>query len=520
MESKFWKSALEFLVYAIFLIGLISSCEGEEPIEEENNLPVVSNPISDLSLDAGFSSTTVDIGNVFDDEDRDPLTFSLENSNTSAVTATISGATITVTEVAPGNATIEVTANDGNGGTVSDSFIVSVNGAGNENPTVITLLSDMTFTEGFGTENIVVAQNFTDQETQMLMFSVSSSDEQVVTVSVDMATVTISEVGIGESTITVTAMDTDGGSVSDEFVVTVESGQSGGTCQNDNSTNFNRTTCDQTPSANTYSESLNGEIRMITTNGLPTHDYGNQIPDLVNELDGSTNNYELDATPSLAANTTNIVDEEFRPQVTFGLALNGVHIDPAPGEPFIFENTQTGEFNWDWVMEPNANMTAVGLDCATAHIQPDGAYHYHGDMIVYADQLLSGLGSGSTVPTEPMQIGWAADGFPIVYKYGYDDAGNFTELSPSYSLKAGDRPGDGVSEPCGEYNGKYTNDYEFVQGSGDLDECNGISRQIELGGEQFDYYYVITEDFPVISRCLSGTPASDLEKGGQGGGMP
>ncbi|NQZ75338.1 MAG: YHYH protein, partial [Ekhidna sp.] len=54
-------------------------------------------------------------------------------------------------------------------------------------------------------------------------------------------------------------------------------------------------------------------------------------------------------------------------------------------------------------------------------------------------------------------------------------------------------------------------------GLGDLDECNGIERSITLTTasgqtETFNYFYVITEEFPVIGRCLSGTPDQDFFK--------
>jgi len=286
------------------------------------------------------------------------------------------------------------------------------------------------------------------------------------------------------------------------------------TCDNDNSIDQNFFQCGETPTeSNTYSETISGNERTVVTNGIPTHDFRNQIPKVVEELNSETKTFTMDVTPEIASSVTNIADDGV-PVWKFGVAKNGVPIDPAPAQPFIFENTETGEFNFDWFFEPNWNMSAVGLDCALAHVQPDGTYHYHGDMGVYADQLLDGLGSGTTTPTEPVQIGWAADGFPILYKFGPDAAGSIKELLPSYSVKTGDRPGDGVTEPCGEFNGKYTNDFEFVSGMGDLDECNGVDREITIGGETFSYFYVITKDFPVISRCITGTPDGSFRLGG------
>ena len=85
-------------------------------------------------------------------------------------------------------------------------------------------------------------------------------------------------------------------------------------------------------------------------------------------------------------------------------------------------------------------------------------------------------------------------------------------MTPSYQLKSGDRPGDGSSAPCGTYNGVYSNDYEYVNGLGTLDEANGktgVTPEYPLG----TYYYVVTDDFPSVPRYFRGTPSSDFKIG-------
>ncbi len=201
------------------------------------------------------------------------------------------------------------------------------------------------------------------------------------------------------------------------------------------------------------------------------------------------------------------------------MALNGVFLSPAPGQPFIYTNKNTGEFNWDWVFEPTNNQGdgegQVQLDCATAHTNASG-YHYHGEMFQYLETDNPGVTTVASF-SEPYQIGWASDGFPILYKFGPDSNGQFRELLPSYQLKTGERPGDGIVAPCGPYTGKYTVDYEYIEGLGDLDECNGIESSIiletALGTETFNYYYVVTSTFPQIGRCLKGVPSEDFENG-------
>ena len=51
--------------------------------------------------------------------------------------------------------------------------------------------------------------------------------------------------------------------------------------------------------------------------------------------------------------------------------------------------------------------------------------------------------------------------------------------------------------------GAFTQDYEYVEGSGDLDQCNGrygVTPEFPEG----IYYYVVTDDFPFFTRCLKG----------------
>ncbi len=411
-------------------------------------------------------------------------------------------------------------ATTGESGTVQLTVSLDVSLALNV-PIPITYSGTATQGQDFSGSNMVTITSGSRTANFGIMITEDEVDEEDETVIISIGTSGLpTGVVLGEVTsVTVTIQDDD--EPEDDGNNGNSDGIGDDQCPNDNSTNQDNWDCDRTPSvSNEYEETVSGDTRTIVTNGVPNHDFRSQLVDMgITELSASTETYAIDATPALANSTTSILDNNFRPQYVFGVAVNGVPIDPAPAEPFIFENTQTGEFNWDWVFEPNSNMEAVGLDCNITHLQPNnssgtGIIHYHGLMVDLPDEIMPGLGSGTTDPLQPVQVGWAADGFPILYRFGPDATGALRELQPSYQLKEGNRPGDGVSEPCGSYTGKYTNDYEFVSNSGDLDECNGIAQPITLNGENFDYYYVITVDFPVISRCLSGTPAEDFRKVG------
>ena len=285
-------------------------------------------------------------------------------------------------------------------------------------------------------------------------------------------------------------------------------------CDNDCGTvdvlSYDNIPCSYSPSKpSVYYEFLEQNYRVVYSNNYPNHNFNyaaDRVPDPYYKV------YKVDASPILTEQVTSLVRTNGRPVNLFGVALNGVYMMPAPATPFIFEDLNTGQYNWDWVFEPTTNIgdgrDYVALDCASAHVNPNSGYHYHGNMFEYVERLKEGISTLDSPPAEVLQVGWAADGFPILYRFGPDKDGNVKEMSPSFQLKSGLRPGDGISAPCGSYSGKYTNDFEYIAGKGDLDECNGIESSVTLttvqGEETFEYYYVVTQDFPQISRCMKG----------------
>lgn len=282
------------------------------------------------------------------------------------------------------------------------------------------------------------------------------------------------------------------------------------TCETTDVLSYDNIDCSYTPSnPSVYFEFIEQNDRVVYSNNYPNHTF-NYVADRIPEPYYRV--YKFDLRPKLSGQVTNLTRANGRPVNFFGIALNGVYMMPAPATPFIFEDVNTGQYNWDWVFEPTTNIGDgrgfVALDCASAHVNPNSGYHYHGNMFEYVEELEQGISSLNSPPTEVLQVGWAADGFPVLYRFGPDKEGNIKEMFPSFQLKSGVRPGDGISAPCGSYSGKYTNDFGYVAGKGDLDECNGIEAPVTLttaqGQETFEYYYVVTQDFPQISRCIKG----------------
>jgi hypothetical protein len=174
----------------------------------------------------------------------------------------------------------------------------------------------------------------------------------------------------------------------------------------------------------------------------------------------------------------------------FGIAVNGVLFDPLAAQWY------RGDRDSGWTLEAIRPAGSIlGLDQNNAHVQPSGAYHYHGLPVAVADAPGAG------------------DGFPIYAGTGYADPQDSTSpivtLQPSYRLRSGNRAGG----PGGTFDGTYTEDYEYVPGYGDLDPANGrygVTPDYPGG----TYHYVLTSAFPFVPRYFSGVLADSFRAAG------
>ena len=260
-----------------------------------------------------------------------------------------------------------------------------------------------------------------------------------------------------------------------------------------------------------YSENITENSRIISSNSIPNHMVGlfGNVQGALNPHSISEQNlvYNLPISPVIAQSLIPLQGSN-GPNYSFGIMLNGIELDPVAAEPFPHEGRDSPNANWDWNLE--ATNTPLGLDCNNGHVQPSGQYHYHGAPISYLDNL--------NLSSDTMNlIGYAADGFPIYYKYAFsepfDETSSIIEMTTSYRLKTGLRPGDGISAPCDEYNGVYVNDYEYISELGSLDEANGREGKTPEYPNG-TYYYIITDDFPGIPRYFKGVPSDDFNLGG------
>ena len=191
------------------------------PPQQQNRAPTVASAINDATIVNESGTHQVSLSGVFSDADSDSLTVTAASSNTAVATVSVAAdySALTVIARSRGTATITVTANDGNGGTVQDAFTVTVKAT----PTVASAISDVSGLQAGSTQDVSLSGVFSDADSDSLTITATSSDTGKATVSVasDGSKLTVSGVAQGTATITVTAQDSDGNTVSDTFSVTV-----------------------------------------------------------------------------------------------------------------------------------------------------------------------------------------------------------------------------------------------------------------------------------------------------------
>ena len=191
--------------------------------------PTPVGTISDRTLTEGGSSSSFSMLSYFRGPNVDDiLTYSASSSNTSRVTASMSGASLTIRPVAAGSARITVTASL-DGESAEQHFDVTVNSSTivqpmpNRSPVVDDDIANQTLTAGGSSVTFDLDDYFSDPDpNDDLTYSASSSNTSRVTTSVSGSTLTITPVAKGSAAVTVTADDGED-DVSQSVTVTVNS---------------------------------------------------------------------------------------------------------------------------------------------------------------------------------------------------------------------------------------------------------------------------------------------------------
>ena len=244
------------------------------------------------------------------------------------------------------------------------------------------------------------------------------------------------------------------------------------------------------------------EFAVVTSNGIPNHDYESTLGCCAAEID-----YEW-KIPLSPQNAQSVAYAPERGAVA--VSVNGVPFfgpeDGPGGDAVAFHH---GYY------EEDRQQIVLGL-CGAHSAGTVFHYHFDGNCVHWhpeeqgknwIDWMMDLVRSDEPSPV----IGFAFDGYPIYGPFGYGVSGNLQEMRSSYRLKEGNNGYGGID------------DWEYVPGLGDLDECNGISSPIRgISGDIYHYHSTKMSGsgdigFPYFILCYSGVP--ETSNYGQGGGQ-
>lgn len=210
---------------------------------------------------------------------------------------------------------------------------------------------------------------------------------------------------------------------------------------------------------------------IVRSNGIPHYEFVQITP---NPLLETNRVYRLPLNPQLAEKPTPI------PLLgTVGVAINGI--------PFFGPNE--GGVPFPGFGDPIYNSI---MDACMGHTARE--YHYHA--------LVQACLAADIKPGEPSPIlAYAADGFAVYGPYSCVDE----ECSKVVKVKSSWRK---LRDP--EIDSWDAFRYEPQEGSEYLDRCNGHGGH-DHGGHDHggEYHYHVTESWPYILGCFSGTPSPD-----------
>lgn len=245
----------------------------------------------------------------------------------------------------------------------------------------------------------------------------------------------------------------------------------------DGKTNDDLSTSDLTPSV---SVSCDNTTVTVNSNGLINFDFQPIGPDgtvaadnRAPSLQAGDYTYQFPQHPAPAASTTAL------PLIgSVAVLVTGVRVFGPNEAPF------------DNYADP---YTHGLLDYCGGHTS---TYHFHFRPACFFDTPTLG-GQSSLFPSETdgVVIGYAFDGYPILAPWACTNTA-CTETKAVQSSYVYTGSGDYANEDAWKT-------HEYVEGTGDLDKCNGMTRP------DGSYAYYATDTFPYYLACYHGTPTAN-----------
>lgn len=210
----------------MLVISTILSFSTYAASNNQSPIVVASERIPKQTITLGQPRKVIDLSKVFYDADGDTLTYKVVPTPVGIVATQVNGDQLIIEGVAPGITRIKVTADDGKVGRAMTSFDVEVLLQANTDPVVAEALTNQTLAVNSADSTIDISNVFTDADNDVLTLSAVSNDTDIATVSLNGTILSISPQKVGAATITLTATDGNGGTISTNFTVTVTAASS------------------------------------------------------------------------------------------------------------------------------------------------------------------------------------------------------------------------------------------------------------------------------------------------------
>ena len=274
---------------------------------------------------------------------------------------------------------------------------------------------------------------------------------------------------------------------------------------------------------------LNETHVIITTNGIPNHDFESMLACTQGNDCTAAQNYVWSIPRNPTNDTTGGHNSAACPEANgnyecaadrgaIAVAINGVPLygpEDGPGGDAVA--AEHGAFVED--RQP------IDLGICHGHNAMGGTYHYHADSNCmhwhakdgenikddYDMSTPQAVAQNTYDGNHSEVIGVAYDGYPIYGFWGYDADMNVVEMKSSYELKDGETGYNGID------------DYKYTEGLGNLDVCNGHFGPTPDFPQGIYHYHTTMQNgdgdmgFPYFLICYHGE-ADMTSNGGNGNG--
>ena len=388
-------------------------------VRDANRAPVVERTIPAQTLKAEKSrDLSRSLSGYFDDPDGDALEYEAESSNTGKLTVSLTGGVLTLAGVAKGSATVTVTATDDCDETVSQSFTVTVRDP-NRSPVVERTIPAQTLkAEKSQDLSRSLSGYFDDPDGDALEYEAESSNTGKLTVSLTGGVLTLAGVAKGSATVTVTATDTDGLTVSQAFEVTVVPSNAPPA--------FNPDELERAVAENTASGVAVGDP--VVAEDPDTDDtmwysmLGSGIPFSIGERSGQirvSGALDYESGDTLYTVKVEASDGELADTATVTIRVTDVPVPPEPDQPVVTGGQQEVEVSWSEPGDGDLGITGYLLQ----HREKDSGAKW--DSITPGAGLthtIAGLDEGTTYEVQIAAVNVEGTGAWSVSGEGMTDA--------------------------------------------------------------------------------------------------